>query len=66
MYIFVFHVSPQEAGLREGDYIVSLDGKDCKWAKHGEVVNLLKSCSERKVEVSVVTLHSHETQVNKI
>lgn len=56
----------QEAGLREGDYIVSLDGKDCKWAKHGEVVHMLKSCSERKVEVSVVTLHSHETQVNNI
>lgn len=54
-----------EAGLREGDYIVSLDGKDCKWAKHGEVVHMLKSCSERKVEVSVVTLHSHETQVER-
>lgn len=59
-------VFPQEAGLREGDYIVSLDGKDCKWAKHVEVVNMLKSCSEKRVEVSVVTLHSHETQVNQI
>uniref|UniRef100_A0A3B4H4N3 Rhophilin Rho GTPase binding protein 1 n=1 Tax=Pundamilia nyererei TaxID=303518 RepID=A0A3B4H4N3_9CICH len=51
-----------EAGLREGDYIVAVDGKDCKWAKHGEVVHMLKSCSDRGVEISVVTLHSHDTQ----
>lgn len=55
----------QEAGLREGDYIVAIDGQDCKWAKHGEVVNMLKSCSDRGVELSVVTLHSHESQVSK-
>lgn len=53
----------QEAGLREGDYIVAVDGQDCKWAKHGEVVHMLKSCSDRGVELSVVTLHSHDTQV---
>uniref|UniRef100_A0A667YKK4 Rhophilin Rho GTPase binding protein 1 n=1 Tax=Myripristis murdjan TaxID=586833 RepID=A0A667YKK4_9TELE len=51
-----------EAGLREGDYIVAVDGQDCKWAKHGEVVHMLKSCSDRGVELSVVTLHSHDTQ----
>ncbi|XP_018545848.1 rhophilin-1 [Lates calcarifer] len=51
-----------EAGLREGDYIVAVDGQDCKWAKHGEVVQMLKSCSDRGVELSVVTLHSHDTQ----
>uniref|UniRef100_A0A671UX88 Rhophilin Rho GTPase binding protein 1 n=1 Tax=Sparus aurata TaxID=8175 RepID=A0A671UX88_SPAAU len=54
-----------EAGLREGDYIVAIDGQDCKWAKHGEVVNMLKSCSDRGVELSVVTLHSHESQVER-
>ncbi|XP_037626934.1 rhophilin-1 isoform X1 [Sebastes umbrosus] len=51
-----------EAGLREGDYIVAVDGEDCKWAKHGEVVHMLKSSSDRGVELSVVTLHSHDTQ----
>ncbi|XP_039985644.1 rhophilin-1 isoform X1 [Xiphias gladius] len=51
-----------EAGLREGDYIVAVDGQDCKWAKHGDVVHMLKSCSDRGVELSVVTLHSHDTQ----
>uniref|UniRef100_A0A8P4GCV4 Rhophilin Rho GTPase binding protein 1 n=1 Tax=Dicentrarchus labrax TaxID=13489 RepID=A0A8P4GCV4_DICLA len=54
-----------EAGLREGDYIVAVDGQDCKWAKHGEVVHMLKSCSDRGVELSVVTLHSHDIQVRK-
>ncbi|XP_034387488.1 rhophilin-1 [Cyclopterus lumpus] len=54
-----------EAGLREGDYIVAVDGQDCKWAKHGEVVQMLKSCSERGVELSVVTLQSHDTQLER-
>lgn len=54
----------QEAGLREGDYIVAVDGQDCKWAKHAEVVQMLKNCSDRGVELSVVTLHSHDTQVS--
>uniref|UniRef100_A0A096LRB3 Rhophilin Rho GTPase binding protein 1 n=1 Tax=Poecilia formosa TaxID=48698 RepID=A0A096LRB3_POEFO len=52
----------EEAGLREGDYIVAVDGQDCKWAKHGEVVLMLTSSSDREVEISVVTLHSHDTQ----
>ncbi|XP_035504721.1 rhophilin-1 isoform X2 [Scophthalmus maximus] len=51
-----------EAGLREGDYIVAVDGHDCKWAKHSEVVQMLKGCSDRGAELSVVTLHSHDTQ----
>ncbi|XP_068581197.1 rhophilin-1 [Cebidichthys violaceus] len=54
-----------EAGLREGDYIVAVDGQDSKWAKHGEVVQMLKSCSERGVELSVVTLHSNDTQLER-
>uniref|UniRef100_A0A096M4D1 Rhophilin Rho GTPase binding protein 1 n=1 Tax=Poecilia formosa TaxID=48698 RepID=A0A096M4D1_POEFO len=55
----------EEAGLREGDYIVAVDGQDCKWAKHGEVVLMLTSSSDREVEISVVTLHSHDTQVER-
>uniref|UniRef100_A0A8C8BV05 Rhophilin, Rho GTPase binding protein 1 n=1 Tax=Oncorhynchus tshawytscha TaxID=74940 RepID=A0A8C8BV05_ONCTS len=53
----------EEAGLREGDYIVAVDGENRKWAKHGEVVHSLKSCSDRGVELSVITLHTHDTQV---
>ncbi|XP_041862379.1 rhophilin-1 [Melanotaenia boesemani] len=55
----------EEAGLREGDYIVAVDGQDCKWAKHGEVVHMLKNCSDRAIEISVVTLHSHDTQLER-
>ncbi|KAF7649417.1 hypothetical protein LDENG_00141620 [Lucifuga dentata] len=54
-----------EVGLREGDYIIAVDQQDCKWAKHGEVVHMLKSCSERGVELSVITLHSHDAQVER-
>uniref|UniRef100_A0A8C8C3B7 Rhophilin-1 n=1 Tax=Oncorhynchus tshawytscha TaxID=74940 RepID=A0A8C8C3B7_ONCTS len=55
----------EEAGLREGDYIVAVDGENRKWAKHGEVVHSLKSCSDRGVELSVITLHTHDTQVER-
>ncbi|CAG5862964.1 unnamed protein product [Menidia menidia] len=55
----------EEAGLREGDYIVAVDGQDCKWSKHGEVVHMLKSGGDRGVELSVVTLHSQDTQMER-
>ncbi|XP_077391285.1 rhophilin-1 isoform X2 [Festucalex cinctus] len=53
------------AGLREGDYIVSVDGHDCKWAKHGRVVDLLRKRDVGGVEIAVVTLHSQQTQAEK-
>uniref|UniRef100_A0A8C8AI09 Rhophilin Rho GTPase binding protein 1 n=1 Tax=Otus sunia TaxID=257818 RepID=A0A8C8AI09_9STRI len=49
-----------EAGLKEGDYIISVNGKDCKWSKHAEVVQLLKSTGEEGVEISVITLQGSE------
>nr|XP_049582285.1 rhophilin-1 [Syngnathus scovelli] len=51
----------EEAGLREGDYIMSVDGHDCKWAKHADVVSLLQMCGAREVRLAVVT--PHNTQV---
>lgn len=50
----------QEAGLREGDYITAVNGVDCRWAKHAEVVRALKSCTERGLELDVITLQTHE------
>lgn len=50
----------QEAGLKEGDYIISVSGKDCKWSKHAEVVQLLKSTGEEGVEIGVITLQGSE------
>uniref|UniRef100_A0A671K7U9 Rhophilin-1-like n=1 Tax=Sinocyclocheilus anshuiensis TaxID=1608454 RepID=A0A671K7U9_9TELE len=49
-----------EAGLREADYIVAVNGADCRWAEHAEVVHALKSCTERGLELDVITLQSHE------
>lgn len=57
----LFFFSPlQEAGLKEGDYIISVNGKDCKWSKHAEVVQLLKSTGEEGVEIGVITLQGSE------
>lgn len=52
----------QEAGLKEGDYIVSVNSEDCKWSKHAEVVQLLKSIGEEGVDIGVVTLQSSDGQ----
>ncbi|XP_019727349.1 LOW QUALITY PROTEIN: rhophilin-1 [Hippocampus comes] len=54
-----------EAGLREGDYIVSVDGRDCKWAKHAEVVSLLQNRDVKGARVAVVALLSHDAQGEK-
>ncbi|XP_077089797.1 rhophilin-1 [Siphateles boraxobius] len=51
-----------EAGLREGDYILAVNGADCRWAEHAEVVHALKSCTERGLELDVITLQSHEVE----
>ncbi|XP_030409777.1 rhophilin-1 isoform X1 [Gopherus evgoodei] len=51
-----------EAGLKEGDYIVSVNSEDCKWSKHAEVVQLLKSVGEEGVDIGVVTLQSSNGQ----
>ncbi|XP_057209636.1 rhophilin-1 isoform X2 [Triplophysa rosa] len=51
-----------EAGIREGDYIIAINGVDCRWAEHAEVVHALKSCTERGLELDVITLQTHEIE----
>lgn len=58
--VCVCSLPPQEAGLKEGDYIISVNGKDCRWSKHAEVVQLLKSTGEEGVEIGVITLQGSE------
>ncbi|XP_051953951.1 rhophilin-1 [Xyrauchen texanus] len=64
--VLVAGVSPggcaAEAGLREGDYIVAVNGEDCRWAEHAEVVHALKSCTEKGQELDVITLQTHEVE----
>ncbi|XP_004837900.1 rhophilin-1 isoform X2 [Heterocephalus glaber] len=44
------------AGLKEGDYIVSVNGQPCKWWKHAEVVAQLRAAGEAGVSLQVVSL----------
>ncbi|XP_016040630.1 rhophilin-1 [Erinaceus europaeus] len=45
-----------EASLKEGDYIVSLNGQPCKWWKHTEVVAQLRGVGDEGVSLQVVRL----------
>nr|KAF6326645.1 rhophilin Rho GTPase binding protein 1 [Pipistrellus kuhlii] len=44
------------AGLREGDYIVSVDGQPSRWWKHAEVVARLKGVGAEGVSLQVASL----------
>ncbi|XP_032323687.1 rhophilin-1 isoform X1 [Camelus ferus] len=46
----------EAAGLKEGDYIVSVNGQPCRWWKHAEVVAQLKGMGDEGVSLQVVTL----------
>uniref|UniRef100_A0A8C0VZQ8 Rhophilin-1 n=1 Tax=Castor canadensis TaxID=51338 RepID=A0A8C0VZQ8_CASCN len=46
----------EAAGLKEGDYIVSVNGQPCKWGKHAEVVAQLRGVGEAGVSLQVVSL----------
>nr|XP_014348562.1 PREDICTED: rhophilin-2 isoform X3 [Latimeria chalumnae] len=47
------------AGMKEGDYIVSVEGKDCKWLGVVEVLKLFKGVNVKGIEVQVVSLQDH-------
>ncbi|XP_043923272.1 rhophilin-1 [Protopterus annectens] len=51
-----------EAGLKKSDYIVSINGSDCKWSKHAEVVQALKNIEDDGVDISVITPQCPEVQ----
>ncbi|XP_073485525.1 rhophilin-1 [Aquarana catesbeiana] len=50
------------AGVKEGAYIVSVNDVDCRWAKHSEVVTLLKNTGNDGVNIEIVTFQSADTQ----
>lgn len=52
IYLFFFW---QSAGLKEGDYIVSVGGVDCKWLGVNEVLEKLKSVGEQPIEFEVIS-----------
>ncbi|RLW13063.1 hypothetical protein DV515_00000588 [Chloebia gouldiae] len=47
-------------GCAAVNYIISVNGKDCKWSKHAEVVQLLKSTGKEGVDIGVITLQGSE------
>ncbi|XP_019361141.1 PREDICTED: rhophilin-2 isoform X2 [Gavialis gangeticus] len=42
-------------GLKEGDYIISVEGMDCKWLGVNEVLEKLKSKGEQDIEIQVIS-----------
>ena len=44
-------------GFREGDVITKINGKDVKWARHSDVVDLLQV---DKLEIEIVTVQGVE------
>uniref|UniRef100_A0A8C5PIM9 Rhophilin Rho GTPase binding protein 1 n=1 Tax=Leptobrachium leishanense TaxID=445787 RepID=A0A8C5PIM9_9ANUR len=50
------------AGVKPGSYIVSVNGIDCRWSRHAEVVQLLKTSGRDGVDIEVVTILNPDTQ----
>lgn len=42
-------------GLKEGDYIVSVGGVDCKWLGVNEVLEKFRSVGEQPIEFEVIS-----------
>ncbi|XP_038609764.1 rhophilin-2 [Tachyglossus aculeatus] len=53
------------AGAKEGDYIVSIQGKDCKWLGVSEVMQTLKSFGEQDIDMKVISLLEATSVHNK-
>ncbi|NXW15956.1 RHPN2 protein, partial [Circaetus pectoralis] len=47
--------SAASMGLKEGDYIVSVGGVDCKWYGVNEVLEKFKSVGEQPIEIEVIS-----------
>uniref|UniRef100_A0A8C5UF58 Rhophilin-2 n=1 Tax=Malurus cyaneus samueli TaxID=2593467 RepID=A0A8C5UF58_9PASS len=47
--------SAASLGLKEGDYIVSVGGMDCKWLGVNEVLEKLKSVGKQPLELEVIS-----------
>ncbi|XP_012502494.1 PREDICTED: rhophilin-2 [Propithecus coquereli] len=59
------HCSAALAGAKEGDYIVSIQGVDCKWLTVSEVMKLLKSLGEDGIAMKVVSLLDSTSSMHK-
>uniref|UniRef100_A0A8D0H601 Rhophilin-2 n=1 Tax=Sphenodon punctatus TaxID=8508 RepID=A0A8D0H601_SPHPU len=51
-------------GLKEGDYIVSVGGVDCKWLGVSEVLEKFKSTGEQDIEMQVISCQDTAASVH--
>ncbi|XP_042677634.1 rhophilin-2 [Centrocercus urophasianus] len=56
--------SAASAGLKEGDYIVSIGGVDCKWLGVNEVLEKFESVGEQPIEVEVISCQDTTASVH--
>lgn len=53
----------QLKGLKEGDYIVSIDGLDSKWLEVNDVLEKFKSMGEHNIEIKVISCQDSMTSL---
>ncbi len=55
----------QEGGLRRGDYIVAIEGQDCRNMTTDEAARLLRGPSGSQVEIEIQSLGSYPTRTGR-
>ncbi|KAM4614212.1 rhophilin-2 [Discoglossus pictus] len=50
-------------GLKEGDYIVSVEGKDTKWLSENTVMSMIKDVGEEGMEIQVISLQEQTSSM---
>ncbi|XP_068117151.1 rhophilin-2 [Hyperolius riggenbachi] len=52
------------AGVKEGDYIVAVEDKDCKWCSINEVMSLVKDIGEEGREMKVISIQDQTSSLH--
>ncbi|XP_073515861.1 rhophilin-2 [Phyllobates terribilis] len=51
-------------GVKEGDYIVAVEGKDCKWCSINEVMGMLNGIREEGKEIKVISIQDQTSSMH--
>ncbi|XP_072278304.1 rhophilin-2 isoform X2 [Pyxicephalus adspersus] len=52
------------AGMKEGDYIVAVEDRDCKWCSINEVMDMLKGIGEEGKEIKVISIQDQTSSMH--
>ncbi|XP_018426246.1 PREDICTED: rhophilin-2 [Nanorana parkeri] len=52
------------AGVKEGDYIVSVEDRDCKWCSINEVMDMLRGIGEEGKEIKVISMQDQTSSMH--